>query len=241
MEYIITMTSFKERLKQESYLAISSILENNCLPSKICIIINTYDKDNIPSLFKEHPLIEIIYTEVDLKSHNKYYHTALKYPNAVIITIDDDVIYPKTFIEDCIKAYKDSPTTVNAGRVHKIKYNDKGILPYKQWEWESKDIEASYDLFFTGVGGVVYPPNFFKEEDLNMDEIQKYINADDIFLNYLCRKQRIKVKRFETPHYKDINILPFKMKLCNTNVLYNNDRCLNLIEFNTILNICKNE
>lgn len=165
----------------------------------------------------------------------------MKYPNAVIITIDDDVIYPKTFIEDCIKAYEDSPTTVNAGRVHKIKYNDKGILPYKQWEWESKDIEASYDLFFTGVGGVVYPPNFFKEEDLNIDEIQKYIKVDDIFLNYLCRKQRIKVKRFETPHYKDINILPFKIKLCNTNVLYNNDRCLNLIEFNTILNICKNE
>jgi hypothetical protein len=234
------MTSFKERLKQESYLAISSILENNCLPSKICIIINTYDKDNIPSLFKEHPLIEIIYTEVDLKSHNKYYHTALKYPNAVIITIDDDVIYPKTFIEDCIKAYEDSPTTVNAGRVHKIKYDDKGILPYKQWDWESQETEASYDLFFTGVGGVVYPPNFFRKEDLNIEEIHKYIKTDDIFLNYLCRKHRIMVKRIPVQNsYEDIKILPFKLVLCRTNILYNNDLCLSKISFNEILNDCK--
>lgn len=163
----------------------------------------------------------------------------MKYPNAVIITIDDDVIYPKTFIEDCIKAYEDSPTTVNAGRVHKIKYNDKGILPYKQWEWESKDTEASYDLFFTGVGGVVYPPNFFKEEDLNIDEIQKYIKVDDIFLNYICRKNKIKVRKFKTQPYTDINVLSFKHKLCTTNILYNNDKCLKLINFNNILKYCK--
>lgn len=210
------------------------------LPSRICVIINNYDKDNIPSLFKEHPLIEIIYTEVDLKSHNKYYHTALKYPNAVIITIDDDVIYPKTFIEDCIKAYKDSPTTVNACRVHKIKYNEHGILPYRQWEWESKDTEPSFDLFFTGVGGVVYPPNFFKEEDLDINEVQKYIKTDDIFLNYLCRKQKIKIKRIPIQNeYKDLHIIPFKPMLCRINVGYNNDVCLNSIGFNELLKKCK--
>lgn len=240
MEYIITMTSFKERLKQESYLAISSILNNKQLPTKICIIINSYDKDNVPQLFEEHPLIEIIYTDIDLKGHNKYYHTALKYPDSVIITIDDDVIYPTTFVEDCIKAYKDSPTTVNAVRVHKIKYKENSILPYKQWEWESTDYGPSYDLFFTGVGGVVYPPNFFKKEDLNIEEIHKYIKTDDIFLNYLCRKYGIMVRRIPIENnYKDINILPSKPTLCKTNVLYNNDICLSRIAFNDVLNRCK--
>jgi hypothetical protein len=236
------MTSFKERLKYESYLAISSILNNKQLPTKICIIINSYDKDNIPQLFKEHPLIEIIYTDVDLKGHNKYYHTALKYPDSVIITIDDDVIYPATFVEDCIKAYKDSPTTVNAVRVHKIKYKENSILPYKQWEWESKETEASYDLFFTGVGGVVYPPNFFKKKDLNIEEIHKYIKTDDIFLNYLCRKYRIMVKRIPVQNsYEDINILPFKPDLYRINILYNNDLCLSKISFNEVLNDCKSK
>lgn len=204
------------------------------------MIINNYDKGNIPELFREHPLIEIIYTDIDLKPHNKYYWTALKYPNAVIITIDDDVIYPPTFIEDCINAYNNSPNTVNAGRVHKIKYNEQGILPYRQWEWESEDTEPSFDLFFTGVGGVVYPPNFFKEEDLDINEVQKYIKTDDIFLNYLCRKQKIKIKRIPIQNeYKDIHIISFKPMLCRINVGYNNDVCLNSIGFNELLKECK--
>lgn len=143
-------------------------------------------------------------------------------------------------MEDCIKAYNNSPKTVNAVRVHKIKYNESGILPYKQWEWESLDTEASYDLFFTGVGGVVYPPNFFKKEDLNIEEIYKYIKTDDIFLNYLCRKNKIKIKRIPVQNsYEDIKILPFKPVLCRTNILYNNDICLSKISFNKILNDCQ--
>lgn len=210
------------------------------LPSRICVAIRNCDRGNIPELFREHPLIELIYTDIDLKPHNKYYWTALKYPNAVIITIDDDVIYPSTFIEDCINAYNNFPNTVNAGRVHKIKYNEQSILPYRQWEWESKDTEPSFDLFFTGVGGVVYPPNFFKEEDLDINEVQKYIRTDDIFLNYLCRKQKIKIKRIPIQNeYKDIHIIPFKPMLCRINVGYNNDVCLNSIGFNELLKKCK--
>jgi choline kinase len=121
MRYIVTMTSFGERLKSESHLAISSILNNKVLPDKIYVVVNYCDSNNVPELFNTCPLIEIIYTNEDLKSHNKYYHTALLYPEDVIITIDDDVEYPDTFIEDCIRSYKLYPNAINAGRVHRIK------------------------------------------------------------------------------------------------------------------------
>lgn len=199
------------------------------------MIVNNFDKDIVPELFKTHPLIELIYSDLDIKSHNKYYHTALKYPNDVIITIDDDVEYPETFIEDCVKSYTENPNVVHAGRVHKIKYRDGNMLPYKQWEWESKEEEASFDLFFTGVGGVVYPPNFFKESDLPITIINQYIKTDDILLNYIARKNRCKIKRIPVRNnYKDIHVLLNKYNLCTFNVMFNNDKCLKDIQFNQV-------
>jgi hypothetical protein len=204
------------------------------LPDKICLIVDKIDEEIVPEQFLINPLIEIIYSDINIKSHNKYYHTMCKYPNDVIITIDDDVIYPQTFIEDCINAYTKFPTAINAGRVHKIKYNDGKLLPYKLWEWDYKG-EYSPDLFFTGVGGVVYPPKAIVNL-LNIDDIKKYLYVDDILLNALCRKSKIKIRRIPIRNsYKDINLIPFKLRLCTKNVIYNNDLFLNKIEFIKLL------
>ena len=60
MMYIVSMTSFGDRLMHESKYAINSILNNTILPDKICITINNFDKDNIPEEYKNNLLIEII-------------------------------------------------------------------------------------------------------------------------------------------------------------------------------------
>ena len=43
----------------------------------------------------------------------------------------------------------------------------------------------SFDLFATGVGGVLYPPDILKISDENLDGIRNCICADDIYLKYL--------------------------------------------------------
>ena len=237
MKYIVSMTSFGKRLKVESPLTIQSILQNSVLPDRICIVISIYDKDKVPKEFLNNPLIEIIYTEQDYKSHNKYYYTMLKYPEDVIITIDDDIIYPKSFVEYCINSYLCNPNVINACRVHKIKYKDGVLLPYKQWEWESKEEEASYDLFFTGVGGVVYPPNILRIDSLDINMIYDYIRVDDILLNYLCRVHKVKIKRIPIKEeYKDIHKITNKPMLSRLNVSLYNDIYLNKIGFNDLNN-----
>lgn len=240
MECVVSMTSFGERLKEESIYSIRSILNNSLLPNKICVIVNNFDRDNIPPLYAEHPLIEIIYSELDIKGHNKYYHTALKYPYCIIITIDDDVEYPNTFIEDCIVAYKNNPNVVNACRVHRITYNNERMLPYRQWEWDTNEENESYDLFFTGVGGVVYPPYFFKDNDLNTEVINQFLKVDDILLNYIARKNGYKIKKvFTRMPYKDLNIVKSKHELCVFNVAFNNDLCIKKIGFNNMISSLK--
>lgn len=234
--YIVSVTSFGDRLKYELPIAIESILNNSKLPDKICVIVEQKDLNNIPEILKDSNIIEFITISENLKGHNKYYYTMKKYPNNIIITIDDDIYYPKSFMDSCIKAYENNPKVINAGRVHKIKIDNGELLPYRKWEWESKEIEESNYLFFTGVGGVVYPPNIFNEDDLNISIIKEYLEVDDIFLNYLCKKKGILVKRILLNEpYKDINILPYKKKLSPFNLLFNNDKCLKKIEFKDFL------
>ena len=234
--YIVSLTSFDNRLQIEAPVAVQSILNNKVLPDKICIVVDDFDKDKVPTLFIEHPLIEIIYSDLGIKSHNKYYHTMLKYPNDVIITIDDDIEYPNTFIEDCIRAYEQYPEYINACRVHKIRFNSDSLLPYKLWEWESKDLNPSFYLFFTSGAGTVFPPGVFNKEDFILREIYDYIYTDDIYLNALARRKKILIKRIPVRNrYRNIKILQNKFDLCSMNVAYNNDRCLKNIKFSQLI------
>lgn len=229
---IVSLTSFGERLQIEAPIAINSILHNNILPDKICLTVNS--GDIVPEELLHNNLIEIIYSDLDIKGHNKYYHTMLKYPDAVIITIDDDIEYPIDFIEKCVDAYKDFPNVVNACRVHKIKMTNDHLMPYNMWEWNCKNEEPSYRLFFTSGAGTVFPPNIFSAFDL--EDIEKTLYADDVYLNNLCRINKIKVRRIPGNHfYRDIKMLPNKFQLCSINLNGNNDDCLQKIRFEQTL------
>lgn len=229
---IVSLTSFGERLKIEAPIAIQSILNNTVLPDKICLVIN--EEDCVPKELQDISLIEVIISDLDIKGHNKYYHTMLKYPKDIIITIDDDFIYPKTFIEDCLNVY--NPEVISACRVHKIRHNNGHLLPYRLWEWESKSMEESFLLFFTGAHGVVYPPGIFTKEDFDLEQIQQCVTTDDIFLNLLSRKHNIKVKRIPLRQYpKEIRMLRNKYALSTDNLSGINDKNLRLLNFENIL------
>ena len=119
----------------------------------------------------------------------------IKYINYAIVTIDDDVIYTNDTIYSLFKSYIKFPNLVSARRVNKMKLFPNGELkPYNKWEFEClSDLQPSFDLFATGVGGVLYPPNIF---NLNLNDIPKiFLNlfADDIYLKYLEIKKGIEV------------------------------------------------
>ena len=54
-------------------------------------------------------------------------------------------------------------------------------------------LEPSYDLFATGVGGVLYPPDILKISNNDLNDINKSILNDDVFLKYKENKLDVKV------------------------------------------------
>jgi hypothetical protein len=119
-----------------------------------------------------------------------------KYRNVPIITTDDDQLVFKNFAEILYQSYLKHPNVIHSCRCHLIvKDWRKNILPYKRWKWDCRSIkEPSFDLFATGVGTVLYPPNILQISDNDIPMIKDILCQDDIFLKIKENVLGIKIK-----------------------------------------------
>lgn len=133
----------------------------------------------------------------DLKSHTKYFYAFQEFPDDIIITVDDDLMYRNTLVEELYRSYEKHPDCVSALRVHKIRFNDDFTMkPYAEWVYEYSGAvgSKSHRYFATGVGGVLYPPHLLHPEVLNLAAIQTYChNHDDLWLKIMEVMNDVKV------------------------------------------------
>lgn len=195
---IVSFTTYKNRLRTKAVNEmINSLMEQTIYPFKIVM---TLHKDDVKYINKyiqsliDKKIIELIVVNIDLKPHNKYFYTMKKYRNHPIITVDDDIVYEKTTVESLLNSYLLYPNYISARRVHKMLFDKNNkLMPYESWKKEyNKELNPSFNLFATGVGGVLYPPNILNINDDLIPEIKKCLNADDIYLKYLEIKKKIK-------------------------------------------------
>ncbi|MBR3654179.1 MAG: glycosyltransferase family 2 protein [Elusimicrobia bacterium] len=117
----------------------------------------------------------------DIKPYKKLIPALQKYPDKIIVTADDDVLYPSDWLEKLYKAYKDNPTYIHCHRAHRIlfKFGRKKLVPYRKWLRCIKDVKPSFCNFFTGMGGVLYPPNCLHKDILREDLFMKLCPKND--------------------------------------------------------------
>lgn len=159
VKIIISLTTYPKRM-QTIRLVLESLLSQTYLPDKIVLWLSEeeFDKNTLQCVLplSEEVDIEIRWCEKNLRSHKKYYYAMQEFPDDIIITVDDDVIYKDTMIENLIKGYRCYPYAVIARRAHLItKTEDGNIAPYREWYQECTRYlnEPRMDLVATGVGG----------------------------------------------------------------------------------------
>lgn len=179
---IVSLTSFPKRIKYV-HLTIKSILRQTLKPNKIILWLTkpefTKKKKNLPKnlliLIKKGLTIKFL--KKNLKSYKKLIPTLKKYPDNLIITVDDDIIYKKDTIEKLYKNYIKYPKDIHAHRITKFKYKSgkfKIIIGgYKYYK------NSSFLNKLTGVGGVLYPPNSFYKDVLREDLFMKLAPTND--------------------------------------------------------------
>ena len=228
-ELIVSLTSYGKRIQTVS-TTIESIMQGSIKPNRIVLWLDKNPEiTDLPITLEKQKKrgLEIYFTDENIRSYTKLIPTLRMFPNAYIITIDDDAIYDYNLVENLLKESKKFPKHIIANRVHQILLDKKGnILPYQKWLWEKTMNPISSRNFLTGVGGVIYPPNCFDSEIFNKNvfcDICKY--ADDIWFFAMALKNGVPIKKADVATSSGLMYLLNEnvqdIGLCNTNVLAN--------------------
>ena len=182
---IVSLTSFPPRYKT-IMPCLKSLLMQTEKPDKIIVWLYQKDfpiTDDMTALSQYG--VEYRSVTEDLRPHKKYFYAMKEFPRDIIITVDDDVIYPENLIENLVRTHKKYPDCVVANRVHKIvKKHDGSLFSYNHWIHNYTGTEKPrFDLITTGVGGVLYPPACLDARCFDAELIKKHcLGADDIWL-----------------------------------------------------------
>lgn len=242
-QVIVSMTSFPGAIVVAEQ-AIRSLLAGNVLPDKIVLYVtmaqfaDTPFPEGLTALAKENPIFEIRNFDRDIRSYRKLIPALIDFPDAIIVTVDDDVHYHPDMLRQLLYLHAQVPDAILAQRAKHIKYGQ----PYKKWSkyrWYHflfKRIHRSFLNIQTGVGGVLYPPHSLKADMMDLDLIAKLApTTDDIWFWAAGAANGYPVVPVPFGHNKPKGLAkPRELSLKRINFKDGTDR--NIMAFNAILN-----
>ena len=227
INFIVSITSFPNRINNV-HLVIESIIRQDVNVANIILWLSKSELNykTLPKkLLKlnEKKVIEIRFVDDNIKSHKKYLYALSEFKNSIIITLDDDVFYKSNTISSLIKAYYKFPNCIICNSSYYTIYDN--VEYYEKWEQTKyKDI-PSYNNFFVGIGGVLYPPNSLHHNVMNTNDLSIFcMDADDIWLkiNALMNKTKVIYTGYESYFLPVINTNNIDLHLTNVNKNNNN-------------------
>lgn len=228
-ELIVSLTTIPERI-DHIHLCLDSLLRQSLKPDRLILWLSESDDPDRPRI-KANSLpadlvrcvargLEIRWYK-DIRSYRKIIPALHTHPDALIVTADDDLFYPKHWLRQLYEPYQREPQYIHCHRAHRILRDSSGVvLPYRQWEWlAGNDIGPSFDLLPTGVGGVLYAPEHLHPEVLNEAAFLELCpKADDVWLKAMSLLASVSCKKVARRTFKLIEIrIPNNRTLCSEN------------------------
>ena len=185
-QVVVSLTSFPAAISFATR-AIQSVLGVSVLPDKVVLYLtfSQFGEQGLPedlqALADNEPRFEIRDYPRDIRSYRKLYPALKDFPDAVIVTIDDDVAYHKNMLRDLLRLHKEYPRAVLAHRAKLIK-PDKPYGKWRKYRWYhfvGKRIHTSFRNIQTGV---LYPPHSLCGEMIDEAQFTKLApTTDDIW------------------------------------------------------------
>lgn len=185
---VVSLTSYPPRFST-LHLTLKSLLLQSVRPTHLILWIASADAGLLPrqvTALKRDGL-EIRYCE-DIKSYKKIIPTLASFPDAMVVTADDDIYYWRAWLLELLEESHKYPHDVIAHRVHRVQYDHETILPYRSWLESVPDSSLHLANFPTGIGGVLYPPGCFHPDVIDREKFMRLCpNADDVWLYWMTR------------------------------------------------------
>ncbi len=119
--------------------------------------------------------------------------------DTILITADDDSIYPRDWIQGLVETHRRYPNEVIAHRCRRIKSGGGTFLPYVQWPYvESDAVLSGADLIPIGKDGVLYCPRFFTEDVFDEQALEICPFGDDLWFKFLALANDIRARAVGT-------------------------------------------
>lgn len=201
---IVSMTTFPARIDYV-HLAIQSLLIQTVQPGKIILWLakDQFRDVEIPPQLLElcNYGLEIRFCDEDLLAHKKYYYAMQEYPDNLIVTYDDDIIYPEDSLEKLLVMHRQHPKAIICNRGREIEMENGAVAPYKYWK-VSGQIPAgipTYRVMASTGAGTLYPPHCMPEETFDIRKIRALaLTADDLWMKVMSIRGNVPVVKSQT-------------------------------------------
>lgn len=193
--------------------AVNSLLDQTVLPERIVLTVPDRSRREqmgyvVPDALRAHPRVSIVSCEHDWGPATKLIPTLLgmaDQPDVPILAVDDDNVYPRTFVETFQRFAAEMPDAALSMRGFRVppsrRWRDRREFP-----GTSIDTPVRVDIV-QGCGGILVRPRFFDPE------VFEYANAppeaffvDDIWFSGNLARRR--VARYVIPFSGALIYLP---------------------------------
>ena len=203
----VSMTSYPARISYV-HLALKSLLLQSYPADRIILWLaeSQFPHRNIPREVTELTSygVEIKWCD-DLYGHKKYYYCLKnQQPNEVIITYDDDIIFPIDSIKRLIGKHIKFPHCIVCERAQSIEYDEKGVLK-NPGKWKTVSdvgiIFPSYSLNPSPGGGCLIPYHAFSNDATDEEKIRSlaYKN-DDLWYMFMAAENGTRTIKTQKYH-----------------------------------------
>lgn len=199
---VVSLTTIPARLF-DIHTTIESLLRQTLKPDAIVLWLDeTRISDaDLPLRLKDQMKrgVEVRFCQ-DIGPHTKLIPALRAFPDSVVITVDDDILYPSNLVERLVYNHRKYPSEILCFRARRIHLPGLGPTIYSQ-HWPNQLSEASgLDIVPLGVGGVLYPPDSLDPEVFNLSAQRELSpKADDIWFKAMSLRAGVACRRIDAP------------------------------------------
>ncbi len=166
---VVTLSTLPSRIGK-IFPALNSLLDQTVVPDRIFIALPPFSRReqrpyNVPEGLRNHPVVTLFPAERDWGPVTKLIPVLRHFensPETLILAVDDDNVYPQTFLETFLRFAQTLPGAA-------LSLRGWPIPPSRRWK-ESREIKGTQihapietDVI-TGCGGILVRPRFFDWE-----------------------------------------------------------------------------
>lgn len=192
---IVSLTTFPPRIGTLGR-TIRSLLSQSLPPRQIYISLARPEfprgvadlPASLRSLLSRHSdVVQVSFFGENLRSYKKLIPALSDFGEQVhIVTVDDDVIYPRSFLHSLVEGTAAFPrATVGTRGVLMETSRHGGLTPYLTWRQAPMRIQSSR-IFLTGRGGILYPPGSLVGATGRRDFLTLAPTSDDVWFKMVA-------------------------------------------------------